>query len=328
MQIIFPYSSQKNQKGSRNNISDLQFYCLLSLVSCFLISCSQTRQIPATDTHPAFHSIGINHILTINGDFSQPSGIAVDTDGGIYLVDAGKSIIYILNKEGKILDYIGRFGWNEGEFDHPTYIALDNRLRLYIADSGNNRIQRFSLIDQTFSVIAGNETEKSLYEPQGVSVDSRGYIYIIDTWNHQILKIDQLGRLLMKIGGLSTLKEPQGIIVDDANNIFVCDTGNNRICKFDFSGTQIAIWGKEGADKGQFRNPMGISYDKHGNIYVVDQGNHRIQVFKPDGEYLTEFGQQYLQNPFDIAVSSDDHVYVTDSSSTNIEVFKIIMDNK
>jgi DNA-binding beta-propeller fold protein YncE len=97
---------------------------------------------------------------------------------------------------------------------------------------------------------------------------------------------------------------------------------------------QISVWGKEGSGKGQFQSPTSASQDRNGNVYVVDQGNHRIQIFKPDGTYITEFGQSELEKPFDIAIlvppsngrteDNEDHAYVTDLSSADIEVFKII----
>jgi len=208
---------------------------LLLIILCFN-SCSPKNQNPPIDPKPSHHSIGINHIQTIKGSFSQPAGISVDADGKIYLVDSGKSRIFVINKEWEIADSIGRFGWKKGEFDRPTDVAIDNRLRLYIADSGNNRVQRFSLIEQTFGVIVGdkpddNYAERNLYEPRGVSVDSKGDIYIVDTWNHRILKIDPLGRFLLSIGGAGMLNAPQGVAIDKMNNIYVCDNGNHRICK-------------------------------------------------------------------------------------------------
>jgi len=288
--------------------------------------------------------MGINHLFTIRGYFSQPAGIAVDAEGSLYVADSGKSAIYILDaNDGKLLESIGRFGWRAGEFDSPADVAVDARLRLYIADTGNNRVQRFSLINRTFSIIAGEkspqppftkgglggfEKSESLYEPQSVAADMRGYVYIADTWNHRILKIDPLGRLQMEIGGLGRtgqqFKNPRGVMVDFKNNIYISDTGNHRVHKLDFSGSQIAIWGEEGTGEGQFRNPAGQAIDRFGNVYVADQGNHRVQIFGPEGRYLAEFGRQVLDTPVDVAIDNSFRAYVTDAAAGDIEVFKII----
>jgi DNA-binding beta-propeller fold protein YncE len=307
-------------------------YAFLLIVSC-CVPTSQPKVVLPTQITSAPRLMGVNHLFALEEHFSRPAGIAVDVEGNLYVADSGKSAIHVLNKDGKLLESIGRFGWRSGEFDSPADVAIDSRLRLYIADSGNNRIQRFGLVSRNFSIIAGekqDEYEASLVlsEPQSVAADLRGYVYIADTWEHRILKTDPLGRLQMEMGGLgwtgSQFKNPQGVAVDSKGNIYISDTGNNRVHKLDFSGAQIAVWGEEGSGVGQFRNPTGQTIDRFGNVYVVDRGNHRIQIFKPSGSYLTEFGQDVLTDPVDVAVDRSLRAYVTDSDSGNIEVFRII----
>lgn len=282
---------------------------------------------------PAGRLMGANHLSTISGHFARPVGIAVDVQGSLYVADSGKSVVYVLDRDGRLRESIGRFGWRGGEFDAPTGIAIDAQSRLYIADSGNNRIQKLSLINRIFSTVAGeehNEIEPSLFlnEPQSVASDVSGYIYVADTWNHRILKMDPLGRLQMEIGGLGwageQFRSPQGVAVDSRGNIYVSDTGNHRVHKLDFGGSQLAVWGGEGTGKGQFQSPAGLGVDKFGNVYVVDGGNHRVQIFDSKGRYLTEFGRQVLDDPVGVAVDHNLRVYVTDTAAGNVEVFRII----
>lgn len=289
--------------------------------------------------------MAVNHLFTIEGHFSRPAGIAIDTEGNLYVADPGKSAIHILDRDGKLLESVGRFGWRAGEFDSPSDVAVDARLWLYIADTGNNRVQRFSLVNRSFSIIAGEKYEgatplsnprdenkpdrsASLYEPQSVAADMRGYVYIADTWNHRILKVDPLGRLQMEIGGMGwtgqQFSNPQSVVVDRKDNIYISDTGNHRVHKLDFSGSQVAIWGKEGMGKGQFQSPVGQAIDRFGNIYVADRGNHRVQIFSSEGYYLAEFGQPDLDDPVDVAVDDSLRAYVSDASAGDIEAFRII----
>jgi len=296
-------------------------------------SAAQPKIVSQVSAKPAPFLIGVNHLFTIEEQLSQPSGVAVDTEGNLYVADAGRSAIYIFSRDGRLMESIGRSGWETGEFDSPADVAVDSRLRLYIADSGNNRIQGFSLLNRNFSVIAGEsenepETSVSLSGPQSIAVDVRGYVYIADTWNHRILELDPLGRIQMEIGGLGwtgqQLMTPQGVTVDAKGNIYISDTGNHRVHKLDFSGSPIVVWGKEGVGKGEFQNPAGQAIDRFGNIYVADKGNHRVQIFSPEGIYLTEFGQQNLDTPIDVAVDSGFRVYVADVSAGDIEVFTVI----
>ena len=322
---------------TENWILKTGYWMLALLLLIFASGCaSQPVAAPVLSlghNEPAGRLMGANHLFTISGHFSRPVGIAVDAQGSLYVADSGKSVVYVLDGDGRLLESIGRFGWRSGEFDGPTGIAIDAQFRLYIADSGNNRIQKLSLINRILSTVAGeehNETEPSLslYGPQSVASDASGYVYIADTWNHRILKIDPLGRLQMEIGGLGwagqQFRSPQGVAVDSRGNIYVSDTGNHRVHKLDFGGSQLAVWGGEGTGKGQFQNPAGQAVDKFGNVYVADRGNHRVQIFNSEGHYLTEFGRQVLDDPVDVAVDHDLRVYVTDAAAGNVEVFRII----
>ena len=292
------------------------------------IARQQTPNIVSMRSEKIPGLMGVNYINNIKGNLSRPMGIWADLEGNLYIADSGKSIIYVLNSEGKLLDSIGRFGWRQGEFDNPTDVALDSRFQLYIADSGNNRIQRYNLVNKSFSVIAGEKGDTSeeqliLSLPQGIATDARGYVYIADTWNHRILKIDLSGRLIMEISN-QQLRNPHNIAIDINENIYISDSGNNRINKLNFSGRNIATWGQEGSEKAQFQNPAGITIDRFGYVYIVDRGNSRIQIFNPDGNYITEFGQSYLKDPVDIAVDKNSHAYVTDIATGDIKVFRII----
>ncbi len=310
-----------------------QIIVLLLVVFSGCMSVAQPKIVSQGRSKPAPFLIGVNHLFTIEEQLSRPAGVAVDTEGNLYVADAGRSAIHVFSRDGKLLESIGRSGWDTGEFDSPADVAVDAQLRLYIADSGNNRIQGYSLLNRNFVVIAGekdNELESlvTLSGPQSIATDMRGYIYIADTWNHRILKLDPLGRLQMEIGGLGwtgqQLMNPQGVMVDAADNIYISDTGNHRVHKLDFSGSIIAVWGEEGSGKGQFQNPAGQAIDRFGNVYVADRGNHRIQIFNPEGAYLAEFGQQVLDAPIDVAVDNGFRVYVTDASTGDIEVFTVI----
>jgi DNA-binding beta-propeller fold protein YncE len=325
---------EKGDKGGFLNPCNTKswvYFCTnLFLLICVLSlsACGQPKPINIQPFPVASSQIAVNHITTV-GNFYQPAGIAFDYDGNIYVADSGNSKIQLIDKDYRKIVAIGRFGWKVGEFDHPMDVAFSN-LTMYIADSGNNRIQRYGLADRIFGIIAGEKSNKSessleLYSPQGIATDSRGDVYIVDTWNNRILKTDLLGNILLEIGGLNRFNKPQGVMVDKTGNIYVVDTGNNRICKFDFSGTQMDCWGRIGEGKGQFQIPTSISQDKNGNLYVVDQGNKRIQAFNSDRAYLGEFGQDKLKEPYDIAIDNEDHAYITDMSSSNVEVYKIIL---
>lgn len=128
--------------------------------------------------------------------------------------------------------------------------------------------------------------ELGLKGPKGLAVDSQGNIYVSDSWNNRILKLDPEGNLIAAYGregsGEGELSGPTGLAVDAADNLYVSDNGNNRIQKFDSKGNYIAHWGSPGSGEGEFKGPTGLAVDSNGNVYVSDIGNHRIQVFTPE----------------------------------------------
>ena len=145
----------------------------------------------------------------------------------------------------------------------------------------------------------GAATDAQLYNPKGVAVDSSGNIYIADSSNHRIRKVDSSGNISTIAGtgtagysgdgGFATdaqLYNPKGVAVDSSDNIYIADSSNNRIRKVDSSGiiSTIAGTGIAGysgdngaATDAQLYNPNGIVVDSTNNIYTADTYNHAIR---------------------------------------------------
>ncbi|HNZ28734.1 MAG TPA: NHL repeat-containing protein, partial [Candidatus Goldiibacteriota bacterium] len=107
--------------------------------------------------------------------------------------------------------------------------------------------------------------------------------------------------------------------VDTDGNIYVVDSRNHRIQKFSRENVFTAMWGKEGEDKGKFKEPCGIDMGPDGNIYVTDWGG-RVQVFNKSGKFVRDFGKEKgLWGPRDVAVDKNGFVYVCDTGNGKIE---------
>ena len=140
-------------------------------------------------------------------------------------------------------------------------------------------------------------------------MDGSGNVYIADTWNHRIRKVNSSGVISTfagsGIGGLSgggfggdggsatssLLRFPEGVAVDGSGNVYIADSGNNRIRKVDpsgiistFAGSGTIGFGGDGglATSGLLRAPEGVAVDNLGNVYIADSGNNRIRrVYVP-----------------------------------------------
>ncbi|MBM4122297.1 MAG: hypothetical protein FJ249_06870 [Nitrospira sp.] len=269
-----------------------------------------------------------------DGEFSSPTGIALDGDGNIYVADTDNHSIQKFDKDGK---FVARWGGEasdqEGLFYYPRGLATSPQGHVYVADSGNNRVQKF---DQDGNVMqawgkfgfAWRGAGMGKFDvPWGVATDKDGNLYVSDTSNARIQKFQSDGTPLMKWGRDGSFDGafyfPRGMAIDFVGNIFVADEGNHRIQKFDARGSFLAKWGKEGNGPGQFKAPWGVACDALGNVYVVDQSNHRLQKFDGNGTVICSWGNRgitegQLNFPSGVAVDKEGCVYVVDSGNNRI----------
>jgi PKD repeat protein len=166
--------------------------------------------------------------------------------------------------------------------------------------------------------------------PQGITTDSSGNIYVADRNNNRIQKFSSTGTFLAKWGsqgiGYGQFSQPWSVAVDSSGNSYVSDYGNNRIQKFDSSGVFTKTWGGPGSGDGQFRSPGGVAVDYSGNVYVADYGNNRIQKFDSTGTFITKWGilgsgDGQFSQPWGVTVDSSGNVYVSDYGNNRIQKF-------
>jgi hypothetical protein len=178
-----------------------------------------------------------------------------------------------------------------------------------VADTANHRITVYAPSGEPLRTIGGfGAGEGQFNEPRGIAIDGSGNIYVADTWNARVVKLDPQGNFLTSWGSgtedfgggrVATVTEgtregndanplgffgPRGVAVDAAGNVYVADTGNKRIVVTDAEGNFRYQWGEAGSQSGSFNEPTGVAVDAAGNVYVADTWNGRVQVFPPTPE--------------------------------------------
>ncbi len=215
--------------------------------------------------------------------------------------------------------------------------------------------ERQSMPLHTVSVFGmGGSGTAQFNRPHNVAVDAEGMIYVADSGNHQIKKLDRDGKLLAAWGHLCQMYdemkgcrspdgaggffEPWGVAVDANGFVYVADTWNHRIQKFTSDGEFVTMWGQYGTvdnasdGEGLFWGPRDVTVAPNGAVYVTDTGNKRIQVFTADGVYVTQFGGKGVNagefdEPVGIAIAPGDspssgwQVYVADTWNQRVQVF-------
>ena len=253
---------------------------------------------------------------------ASPGAMATDGAGNLYIADWLNYRIRKVDSAGVITTIAGTgepgFGGDGGpavqaQFTLPRGIATDSTGNLYIADTNNHQIRKVDAAG-TISTIAGTgepgfggdggpAVQAQLASPYSVAIDSAGNLFIADTNNHQIRKVDSAGvistiagtgeRGFGGDGGPATdarLDFPEGMATDSAGNLFIADRINYRIRMVDSAGTitTIAGTGEQGfggdggtATDARLGRISGVATDGAGAVYFTDRDNHRIRILTP-----------------------------------------------
>jgi sugar lactone lactonase YvrE len=237
-------------------------------------------------TLAGFGNAGYNDGPGAAANFFGPLGVAVDTPGNVWVADMDDGI------DGQFVKKITPDGvvhnLNLDPGGDPVAVATDGSGNLYVLDlyAGILKIAA----DGTSTVLA-----KHLTKAWGVAVDGSGTVYVADTGDHRILKINVDGVVTTLAGSgsrgaadgagvASSFSGPRGVAVDGSGNVYVADTDNNRIRRIAAGGvvTTLAGSGSPGAADGDgvaasFSGPFGIAVDRSGSLYVADTGNNLIR---------------------------------------------------
>lgn len=245
------------------------------------------------------------------GQFREPFWVSIDDRGRIYVADVGNHrIVRFDDMTGSnwvslnLNDIVGReYPWTYGIF-------LDTNGNFYMADRLNQRIVR---VEDPFEEKGPRQVKffgthgpgiKQFRWPNGIWVDDMGRIYVADTRNHRIVRMDDMtGAGWVTCGtqgsGDYQFNLPSALFIGEAGQVYVADTGNHRIVQLDWQSDECTDWvslGTKGRGFAQFNEPTSVFVDGFGRIYIADSRNHRIaRMDDMAGTNWTTFGNLGLQ---------------------------------
>ncbi len=246
----------------------------------------------------------------------QPArDVAVDAAGTVY--SCSGSYVYMRIRSGtlSVLAGSGNFSfWGDGgqatlaRFNRPAATARDSAGSIYVADTGNHRVRRIAPDGVVFTVAGtgvagpagdgGPALSAQLSSPQGLSIDPAGNLWIADTGNHRIRRVDATGRIQTMAGtGLPGFSGDAGLAI-----------------------------------RAQLNSPTGLAADSAGNIYVADSANHAVRLISPDGLITTAAGNANrgysgdggpplaatLDSPQALAIHRDGTLFIADTGNRRI----------
>ena len=290
--------------------------------------------------------------------FNSPHGITLTPNGTLYVTDLLGYTIRKIAPDRTVTTVAGRpggMGHRDGTgedawLNWPKGMAVDRDGNIFVVDRDNHCIRRITP-DGVVTTVAGVPGKSGLangpgdqalfFEPEDIDVDRDGALYVADSGNGAIRKIDPTGvvsTLTSPVTGYrdgpaieARFRWPRSLAVDAEGSIFVADTRNYVVRRISVDGNVSTVAGRAGARghvdgsaaEARFTALSGIAVDGDGVIYVCDSSNHSVRKITPDGIVSTLAGtgdwgavdgpgsEALLHNPDAIALDATGNVYVT-----------------
>ena len=319
---------------------------------------SQPSRAQTVTTLAGSGSAGSVDAVGTASSFFNPTSIAVDLSGNLYVADQSNNKIRKISPNGTVttLAGSGRRGATNGagsaaSFTTPIGVAVDRAGVVYVADFGNNLIRKVTP-SGVVSTLAGSGSQgagdgnlsvATFNGPAGVAVDDAGNVVVADMGNNKIRKVTNGGYVTTLAGsGLegdtngkgvaASFTFPSGVALDDSGNVFVADRGNNKIRKVTPGGVVTTyagsgdFWFADGdSSEASFNTPTGVAVDRTGTLYVADEINNTIRSITPDRIVTTLAGNKNavvsdvtFAWPTGVAVDLEGNVYVAEQGANRI----------
>ena len=297
--------------------------------------------------------------LATQAGLNNPGGVAVDPAGNIYVADTANHRIRKVDTHGFITTVAGNgnalFQGDGGpaiqaSLNHPAGLLVDGVGNLLIADANNNRIRKVdsqgiitTIAGTNFAGFAGDggpAVNARLSVPTAIASDGAGNLFIADSGNGRVRKVDPQGIITTVAGKGGTGYSPDGTVATNATfgilqsvacdaqgSVFIADYQYNRVRKIRPDGTLATAVGdgfaRYAGDGGPAANasldsPASIAFDGRGNLYIADAMNFRIRQVDTNGVITTLAGSVGSGSPGDGGPAANSHLGILSSLACDL----------
>lgn len=249
--------------------------------------------------HCKFGEFGV-----MEGQFTEPSGVAVNAQNDIIVADTNNHRIQIFDKEGRFKFQFGECGKRDGQLLYPNRVAVVRTSGDIIVTerSPTHQIQIYNQYGQFVRKFGAN----ILQHPRGVTVDNKGRIIVVECKVMRVIIFDQTGNVLQKFGCSKHLEFPNGVVVNDKQEIFISDNRAHCVKVFSYEGVYLRQIGGEGITN----YPIGVGINAAGEILIADNHNNfNLTIFTQDGQLVSALESKVKHAQcFDVALMDDGSV--------------------
>ncbi|MBI1762947.1 MAG: HYR domain-containing protein [Acidobacteria bacterium] len=314
-----------------------------------------------------------------NATLREARALRVDRNNNVLFVDGLSRNVRAVNPQGVIRSVAGNgANANTGDgnlgiyasFGAPGGVAVDAQGNLYVSDASFHRVRRVTASDGRIAHFAGSPTGVSgsqgdngaataarLTRPTAIALDAQGNVYIADSGNHRIRRVDLSTNTITTYAGngsasfsgdggaatLASMNNPTGLAFDAQGNLFIADRNNQRIRRVDAVTKNISTIAGTGAqdfsgDDGPannavLNNPSDVAVDGNNNLYLVEQGNHRVRRVNAGSQVIKTVAgtgaqgfagdggpalQAQFSMPSSLAFDALGNLYVGDSANSRV----------
>ena len=261
-----------------------------------------------------------------SAELASPTGLAIDAAGNLYVCDTTNAVVREIatNRVITTIAGDGTAGYagdggpaTSAEMYSPSAIVIDSAGDLFVADASYAVVRKISVNTGIITAFAGNASSRgysgdggpaaaaALQSPEGLAIDSGGNLYIADSGNNVIRKVDAITGVITTVAGNASLpgytgdggpatsaglNYPTGVAVDSAGNIYIADAfnyvvrmvgaANGNISTLAGSKVPCPLSNGDGgpASRATFCEPFGVTVDGAGNLYIVDGAAPRVRL--------------------------------------------------
>jgi len=247
------------------------------------ISDQSNADIKVFSSEFSYADLTFSGATTGSGVLNQPSALAVNDEGEIFILDNQAAIKHY----GSSGTFLNVFEAGTNQLYQDLYMEPDGSIWITIESITEPVMGGAVNLSSSFSLLGSFPTVANLQRPFGITRNANGDVLIVDFARDNVFRFTYTNDLTV-VDGFAVpddvpmqMDGPRGIARDHRGNILVLDRNNHRVLKYGPQGTYIGAYGSHGSDMGEFGAPFAIAVDADGRIYVAEEENRRVQVLDP-----------------------------------------------